>query len=144
MKFEFKGSKVFESKESQAYPRKVHKWSINTWKDAHHQRLLEKWKWKEECGTTSISNQWIKQADNSTNELWLRGRKTGIFLCCRLGCVTAHQFSVSVLGSRELKKQTQKNSCIDSHGSIVPITNKPETTEKPTNWTVNWNCVISM
>lgn len=60
MRFEFKESKVSESNESQAYPRKIHKWSINTGKDAPHQQLLEKWKWKEQCGATSISNQWIK------------------------------------------------------------------------------------
>lgn len=42
MRLEFKESKVFESKESQAYPRNIYKWSINTWKDAHCQHLLEK------------------------------------------------------------------------------------------------------
>lgn len=44
MRLEFKESEVFDSKESQAYPRNIYKWSINTWKDAHRQHLLEKMK----------------------------------------------------------------------------------------------------
>ena len=39
-------------------PKKTYKWIINTWKDAQHHSLLDKWKSKLQWDITSYHSEW--------------------------------------------------------------------------------------
>ena len=39
-------------------PKKTYRWLINTWKDAQHHSLLDKWKSKLQWDITSYHSEW--------------------------------------------------------------------------------------